>query len=535
MLINENRQLFAEQIGDHIEKLNDLMVNASGETVGEEIVQRTCLATRLLEGSTNMLGFDTWSRTLCVFRKLLEHMLRVGGTWDEQLSQIVSEILEAEEQVAAEITTGEGGEQVAAAAFEGLQRETEALMGESIPEGDPGACSLQFEPLHTEPAVSPAAHREGSTVLDTLIESLCAARETLERCVKGRDRSDGTIDNLAEAIGESEFLFAIVRDIVSHVATDRRAFTFRVTGKTVMEGMRDFFDVHVRLRGWRAKLDMHGDDMMLDGELARALTVMLERCIFDICSMYESREGFILAMRIHIINRGSFLETRIFDNGPDFLSDTEVESYDAAAYYKGLISVRTILKQWGGLLWVEPDTAEGERFRFTLPCSSSANEYRILEASGIELVVPLRNIEDLVTPGTDGITHHNGVRYIRCGDHRVPLYRIDELTDGQVDARADGDRIAIIGLAEKRIGLFVEREGTAVECIADQFTENEWADLSTRQLHMGEQEYPVLDVRLVMEKIDYLKQLDSVPETSGSLPIREEVENIDVETAVPRV
>ncbi len=535
MLTNENRQLFAEQIGDHIEKLNNLMVNAAGESVDEAIIQRTCLATRLLEGSTNMLGFDTWSRTLGVFRKLLEQALSAGKKWDEQLSQIVSEILEAEEQVSVEITAGEDCEQVVAAAFDSLQREAEALIGESIHEEEPGACSLQFEPLHDEPATSPAAHREGSTILDTLIESLFAAREVLETCVKGRDRSDRTIEDLARAIGESEFLFAIVRDIVSHVAANRRTFISRVAGDTVLEGLRDFFDVHVRLRGWRAELDIQGDKMMLDGELARALTVILECCVFDVCSMYESREEFMLKMRIHIVNCGSFLEVHIFDNGPDFLSDTEVESYDAAAFYKGLISARAIFKQWGGLLWVEPDTVEGERFRFTLPCSRSANTYRILEASGIKLVVPSHNIDGVITPGPDGIMHHNGDRYIKYGARLTPLYRIDELADGRVDAHADGDRIAVVGLAEKRIGIFVEGDGTTVEGIAEQVTEGEWANLSSRQFHMGEQEYPVLDMHLVLERMYYLKQLDRVPETSGSLPMREEVDNIDEETVVPRV
>jgi hypothetical protein len=533
--MNENKQLFAEQIGDHIEKLNDLMVNASGEIVGEDIVQRTCLATRLLEGSTNMLGFETWSRTLGMLRKLLEHSLREGMKWNEQLSQIVSEVLEAEEQVAVEINAGEGGENVVAAAFEGLRREIEALIGESIHEGRPDAFSLRFEPLSEDPATSPAADREGSAVLDTLIQSLLSARTALEACVKNRDRSDRTIEDLTRAIGESEFLFAIVRDIVSHVAADRCTFVSRVSGSTVLEGLRDFFDVHVRLRGWRAELEVQDDDMMLDGELARALMMILERCLFDTCSMYESREGFELRTRIQIINRGLFLEVRIFDNGPDFLSDTEAENYDAAAFYKGLISARAILKQWGGLLWVEPDMAEGERFRFTLPRSRSTDEYRILEISGLAVAVPSRSIECVIETDDDAITHHNGDRYVRCGGRRVPLYRIDELAGDQVEFRAVGDRIAVVGLAEERIGIFVSGDGTAVEGIADQLTENGWAELSSRQLHMGEREYPVLDMQLVLGRMDYLKQLDRVPETSGSLPMGEEVEDIDTESAVPRV
>lgn len=539
ILTNENKQLFAEQVGDHIEKLNDLMVCALGHTVDEAIIHRTCLATRLLEGSTNMLGFDTWSRTLSLFRKLLDSTLRAGMRWDEQLSQIVSEILEAEEQVTVEITAGDGDERIVAAAFEGLHRETEVLLSESFPDEDSGECPLQFEPLQVEPAVSPVEDSERSSAIDTLIGSLAAARDALDACVQGRDRSDRAIEDLARAIGDSEFFFAIVRDIVSHVATNRHAFIPRVMSSTVLEGLRNFFDVHVKLRSWRLALDMQSDDVVLDGELARALAVILERCIFDVCLMYESREEFILKMSVRIVDCGSFLEARIFDNGPDYLSETELESYDAAAFYKGLICARTHLKRWGGLLWVEPDIAAGERFRFTLPCGGSTNEYRILDASGVDVAVPFISIEDMMPRDAAGFTSHNGVRYVARGERRVPVYRIDELADGQLDVSADGDRIVIIGLAEKRIGLLVRRNGTAVESIADQLTESDWFNLSTHQLHMGEQEYPVLDMQLVLERMDYLKQLDRVLATSGSLPIGEDV-GIDVgildnETVVPRV
>jgi hypothetical protein len=251
--------------------------------------------------------------------------------------------------------------------------------------------------------------------------------------------------------------------------------------------------------------------------------------------MHESRPESALSTTVRIVDRRSFIETCVFDNGSDFFSDTEVESYDAAAFYKGLIRTRTLLRRWGGLLWVEPDVDGGERFRFTLPCRTSANEYRILDASGVRVAVPLHNIEDVITPGADGITHHNGDRYIECNGRRVPVYRMDELAGVPLEDGAECDRIAVTGIAEKRIGIFVSGDGDAVDGVAAQLTESEWAGLSTRQLHMGEREYPVLDMKLVLERMDYLRQLDDVPETSGSLPMGEEVVEIDPETVVPRV
>lgn len=534
-LTDENRRLFAEQISDHIEKLNDLMVCASGDAIDEASMERVCLATKLLEGSTGMLGFDTWSRTLGAIKKLLLNTLKSGRHWDEHLSQVVSELLENEEQVAAEIMSGDFDEHVAADSFEGLYRETEVFLEEIYGGGDGTECSLEFKPLCVDSGEAPELHPGDSSILDTLIDSLNAVRDALGACVRNRDRRDSTISELARVIGESEFLFAIARDIISHAGDSHRTFMPRVASCTIMDGIRDFFNIHVSLREWRAELDMRSDDVVLDGEIARALAVILERCLFDVCMMYEGQIGFDLGVAVDISSHGSFLETRITDNGTDFLSDTEIENYDAAAYYKGLLCVCDLLERWGGLLWVEPDRDRGERFRFTVPCSVSTRAYRIIDASGVNLAIPCQCIEDILAPGDDEIIYRGGDRYIECGERRIPVYRIDEIAVDQMDSCTDGDRIVIVGLAEKRVALFMHGSGSIVEGVADQLTEGNWASLSTRYLHMGEEEYPVLDMKMLHERIDYLKQLDCVPVTSGSLPMNEEVDDIDDYKEVPRV
>jgi len=132
ILKEENRRLFGEQVNDHIEKLNDLMSLTSGTVFNENAIRRACLATRLLEGSTRMLGLDGWSRTLRMFRELLEKSAGSGRCWDEQLSQIVSEVLETEEQMAAEIFAGELEEIGRSDTFNGLQREIECIAGEAV-------------------------------------------------------------------------------------------------------------------------------------------------------------------------------------------------------------------------------------------------------------------------------------------------------------------------------------------------------------------------------------------------------------------
>jgi hypothetical protein len=527
-------RLFAEQVGDHIEKLNDLMPYGIGESVGGPIIDRVCLATRLLEGSSNMLGFGTWGEVLVSFNTLLQRAQRAQRRWDEQLSQIVSELLETEQQAVAEIDAGVFEDEVVNGMFEGLLHEAEALLGESSQESPPDDCTLQFKPIGTQRVEgSPSIERGESSTLDKLIESLEAVQNTLNACVSEKNRDCGAIECLATMMGESEFLFAVVRDIVGHLAGGGRAFTSRVSSGTVVDGVRDFFGVQVKLSGWRAELDIRSDDMLLDGDLARATAMILERCLFDACTVHERRMGFDFRARVEIACRGTFFEARIYDNGSEFLGATGIESDDAAAFYKGLRCVRKLIGTWGGLLWVEPDSAGGERFRFTLPCSISRGEHRIIESSGIRLAVPVQSIEALIMPGSDGIIHRNGDRYLDYRGRRVPVLHIDELSGEPADACGGEDRIAVIGLAEKRVGIFISDEGTTVEAVSEQLTENDWVCLSTHRLHVGEQEYPILDARRVMERMDYLKRLDRVPDTPGSLPTTEEVD--EIETAVPRV
>jgi len=48
---------------------------------------------------------------------------------------------------------------------------------------------------------------------------------------------------------------------------------------------------------------------------------------------------------------------------------------------------------------------------------------------------------------------------------------------------------ACLGLADKRVGLLVDGPARAVECVADQVTEDAWAGVAKRALHIGEEEF----------------------------------------------
>jgi hypothetical protein len=71
-------------------------------------------------------------------------------------------------------------------------------------------------------------------------------------------------------------------------------------------------------------------------------------------------------------------------------------------------------------------------------------------------------------------------------------------------------------LAERRLGLFAKGDGHKVEGIIEQLTNGNWASLSGRILHVGEKEYPVLDVQLLLDRFVWLQSEGSDVGEPGS-------------------
>ncbi|TFG88423.1 MAG: hypothetical protein E4H16_05100, partial [Candidatus Atribacteria bacterium] len=123
ILNEENKKLFGEQVNDHIAKLNGLMTLGSGEKFHKPVLRKSSFANSLLVGSLRMLGMSEWSETLNLFGSLMDKAAASTGCWDEALSQIVSEVLEAEEQVVAELMNVGSGELELEGKFSGIQQE----------------------------------------------------------------------------------------------------------------------------------------------------------------------------------------------------------------------------------------------------------------------------------------------------------------------------------------------------------------------------------------------------------------------------
>lgn len=527
-----NKQLFNEQVQDHIAKLNDLMSMASGATIEDGSIRKAALATKLLEGSTSMLGFDPWSGALSLLRELLNKSCESRRCWDEQLSQIVSEVLETEEQAVEEMLATEAVDSAKLDIFQGLKMEMAVLLKEC--DFAPSAAEPPEE-FHLDSNGPLDGYVESFSTLDRLIDSLNGVRDRFSMYLEDPGRRSDIIRNLELAFGESEFFIDLIGDILSRLGDVDRRFLSKVSCNTVLDGVKDFFHLHSRIKGWDAELQAKADDCSLDRDVASALAVILEGCLFDVCKLSGNEKDFKLNVEVDIESKGSYLIATLSDDLRSFLCDSELDREDVMAFYPSLRNVRNLLEMWGGLIWIEPDTEHGVRFRFTLPFTMERKEYQIFCASGINLASPLYSIERVLPSTEADIGNDRRGRHVVVSGEKIPLYAMDELALEKAGSESSREYVMIVGVAEKRAGIFVDDRGKRVEGVIDQVTEGEWSSVMKEVLNVGENEYPILDVRLIMKRIRFLQGLEGNLEESGTFMGDEDEAEMSKETTVPRV
>jgi hypothetical protein len=534
ILKEDNRRLFGEQVNDHIEKLNDLMGFSSGARFGEQAIRRACLATRLLEGSTRMLDLGDWSRTLKAFRALLEQSAGAGRCWDEQLSTLVSEILETEEQIVAEILAGELEELARHEQFEGLFKEIECLSNEPHETAAETITISAAPAAGARPAEDRSADEEHVPTFTRLIDSLAAARDMFREFIDKPSRGEKSVRDLEIAFGESEFYMGLAAETMKMLGKGTKPFTAKISCDAVLDGLKDFFGAYLQLRRWNARLATRCAECTLDRENASALAAILIKCIFDVCKRNEVRDDLSLTIGVDIRSEGSFLTAKIQDNSPDFLCDSEIDRDDAGAFYQCFRDVRGRLEEFGSLLWIEPGGGNEGRFMFTLPRTRGKTDFHIFDASGKRLAVPCHAVD--TTVGIDAIEpkRESGRQCVTLSGVRVPVYRMEEIAVvDEFEASGRADRVIIIGRAEKRIGLLVDGAGRTIECLAEQVTEGSWASLAKSMLNLGEEEFPIIDADMVLRITSSLQGIEGGPEEAGTYADGGQVN--DQEATVPRV
>jgi hypothetical protein len=481
-----------------------------------------CFANKLLEGSTKMLGLGGWSETLIMFREFLEKTNNEGKHWDENKSQVVSELLELEERIADSLSSERFKDNWDTALFDGVKKEIEVLSEEyeydirsgSSPENmesDNDAVYIETSPRKLEKVDFNAFEK-----LIGLFENL---KQGFDSCIENRDRWEERVEDFELKFEESKFYINLVGDLIQKMSGRRDDPYAEVSSSLLVNGIRSVVDIYSGVKGWEISFHTNTDEFSMSGKAASAISKILESCLFDIISLPVLNDNDNLTIELNITCKGSYLEVIVRDNYTHYLNDSEIDHDDPAAFYKGLLVVRNTLKDWGGLLWVEPGRGKEGRFKLTFPRTGNKTDYYVFDASGKEICIPSHCMEGIYKFDTDKVILEGSRYYMKSLDKEIPVFGMSELASEEINPGDENNYIIVIGLAEERIGIFSKDYGYNLEGVAGQLVEEHWASVSNYLLQIGDHDCAVLDVMLIFSRIEYLRGLEVAFEESGSVAL----------------
>jgi hypothetical protein len=328
-------------------------------------------------------------------------------------------------------------------------------------------------------------------------------KEKLFQC--GEDETPVDFSDLERFCGEGRFYMGIVEDMVARIADSEGQHCSTVSAQVVLNAVREIVDIYRSIKGWKLEFQSSSDDFKMDSDIASSLFSVVENCLFDINSLSLKSGDEDLLIELDIRTKGSFIEAVIRDN---CRSNSIIENVDIAAYYPGLISIRNSLKNWKGLLWVDRSVENGERFRVTLPASRKRTDYRIIQAGGRELGLLSGCIEEVLEFDEQTLKMEQDRYYYDGRGGKVPVFSIDELAGGEVEADYNYNYLVVFGIAEERIAVLSENEGYRIETVPEQAVEENQLSISGISLQIGDNSYPVLDIAMILEKLDILHEKD---------------------------
>ncbi|MDZ7859397.1 MAG: hypothetical protein U5O15_01785 [Candidatus Krumholzibacteriota bacterium] len=511
---NENIELFKKQIGDHTEKLALLMDNSSGELINETILGRVCFANKLLEGSSRMLGLSDWSETLVILREFLEKINNGGWTWDENKSQVISEIIEIEERITDSISSPDFEDNWNRTVFEGVKKEIELLRVEY--EQDVQSTSISNngssdkESVYIDPPHQMQSNKDDFNVFEELTGLFEYLRNEFKSCIDNNDLLDQMTNEFELKFEESKFYMNLVGSIINKITGRRGHPSAEISSKHLIDGIRDVVKIYSQMKNRKIVFNTNSDEFLISGEAASAFAEIISNCISDIISLQIDGEDD-LTIKVDVTCEGSYLEVIVSDDCKRYLKGSEIDQDDPAAFYKGLLFVRDILRAWGGLLWVEPGRSKDFRFKFTFPTDGDKTDYHVFKAMGKEICIPLRCMEEAgeFDPDKNEIVFEDGRYYIDFNSKKIQVFGMRELVSEENNSLDESSNIIIVGSAEERIGIFSNGPGYRFEGLKAQHVEESWGSISRYSLQIGDLSCFVLDVPMLFKRIENLRSLET--------------------------
>ncbi len=125
----------------------------------------------------------------------------------------------------------------------------------------------------------------------------------------------------------------------------------------------------------------------------------------------------------------------------------------------GMDVVKTNVTKLRGIIDIESEVGKGTSIIIKLPLTLAIIQGLLVEIVGETIVIPLNSVIEVVTVTEDDIYPVNKTECIRLRDRVIPLVNIEQLlyhTD-TLPVKKESQYVVIIGLAEKRYGIRVDR------------------------------------------------------------------------------
>lgn len=141
---------------------------------------------------------------------------------------------------------------------------------------------------------------------------------------------------------------------------------------------------------------------------------------------------------------------------PGFSTKKEISEISGRGV--GLDVVKNNISRLSGMIEVESGVGQGTTFRLTLPITLAIIQALIIETCGRSYAIPLNSIMESIMIQASRIETIEGKEVVELRGHTLPLLRLgDYFHLSRRESPLETFYVVVIGLAEKRLGIIVEK------------------------------------------------------------------------------
>jgi len=496
---DNSKTLLIKQVKSHSHSLCELLACDTAAAAPSNVIERSAVATRMLAGTSSLMGLYSWELVLTAYEDLLVRYNEAGLAWDERIAQFTSELIEREEMLVA------AHEADPSAAFDDVIPADElTALGEEakvLRETIVAAVAAPPPPTPVAPPPMPAvgdgeevvargAPMGGAvTELKRVYQAL--AGELDSGTFGTRDWSPDWIATLRSLLCFLDFYACSLEQMIKR--TDPSSSVKKCSLLPLKTVLSDFAN-EVSGSGENAlDIVLNGEQTQIDPRILPLAGAILQQMVND---TFKRSEGTALGIAIDASEARGAIRWRVTDNGNNFISDSQLDHEDQLAFYPGLKDVRKMLSRHHGVLWVEPRPEDDVRFEFTTPVTKSVDTFMVW-GHGVGMYgVRSCQLCDLMSVDQAPRGEDSFGEFLTIDNKRVPLLKLETMFN---EAPGGGGKIAVIGSLEKRVAFYVAGDGDLTEGKTLEGVIPVWHGPTHLVAQVGDRRMALLDAVRVLE------------------------------------